>query len=365
MSGSRTALSALRREWFLGVALAASLIFYVGIPATSTAALAVKTLCLFAVLMGCCLAVVRHAEHLATRLGAPYGTLLLTLAVTLIEVISISALMAHAGDEPALARDTIFSVVMILLNFMVGISLLAGGWRYREQLFNLQGANAYLGVIIPLTVLSLILPSYTSTTAGPTLSGAQEVFVALVSIGLYTAFVAVQTVRHRGYFVLEEAAVHKTPSSLTLPPALHAVLLASYMAPLVYLAEQLGEPVSELLHICHAPPALGGIAIALLVATPEALGAVRAALANQLQRAMNIFMGSVLSTIGLTIPAMIVVSRVMGYDLVLGLQNANAVMLILTLTVSLITFSSNRTNVLQGAVHLVLFGAYLMLIFEA
>jgi Ca2+:H+ antiporter len=355
----------LRREWFLGVALAASLIFYAGIPATSTAALAVKTLCLFAVLMGCSLAVVRHAEHLAVRLGEPYGTLLLTLAVTLIEVISISALMAHAGNASAQARDTIFSVVMILLNFMVGISLLAGGWRYREQLFNLQGANAYLGVIIPLTVLSLILPSYTSTTAGPTLSGAQEVFVGLVSLGLYAAFLAVQTVRHRGYFVLEETAAHKAPPSLTLPPALHAVLLAAYMAPLVYLADQLGEPVSELLRICHAPPALGGVAIALLVATPEALGAVRAALANQLQRAMNIFMGSVLSTIGLTIPAMIVVSRVMGYNLVLGLQNANALMLILTLAVSLITFSSNRTNVLQGAVHLVLFGAYLMLIFEA
>lgn len=363
---------AARDEWFLAVSAGTGAVFLGVAPTIEHAlsgptGLAFLSLWLFAVLLGSCLSVVRHADHLAARMGEPYGTLILTLAVTFIEVMSISAMSGHGQDNPALVRDTIFAVVMILLNGMVGISLLLGAWRHREQQYNLQGANAYLGAIIPLTVLSLILPNFTRTAPGPTLSTGQEIFVALVSIGLYATFLAVQTVRHRSYFALAERddvvdeADHAAGAG---HPLRHAALLIAYMAPLVFLAEELGRPVGVLLQRLEAPAALGGVVIALLVATPEALGAVRAAAANRLQRSMNIFLGSVLSTIGLTIPAMIALSWHRGEKIVLGLQDADALMLVLTLVVSVVTFSSGRTNLLQGAIHLVLFGAYIMLIFQ-
>ncbi len=327
--------------------------------------LALLFLWLFGVVLGSCLAVVRHADHLAVRLGEPYGTLILTFAVTVIEVIAISAMTTHGTHNPALVRDTIFAVVMILLNGMVGVSLLLGAWRHREQQYNLQGANTYLGVIIPVTVLALILPNFTRTTPGPTLSSAQEDFVAVVLVGLYAVFLLVQTVRHRAYFMFGEPdGGHELPHGSARHPAVHAILLVAHMAPVVFLAEQLAHPVEALLDVLHAPAVLGGVVIALLVATPEAVGAVRAAAANQLQRSMNIFLGSVLSTISLTIPAMLMLSQFTGAKIVLGLENGNSVMLVLTLLVSVVTFSSGRTNVLQGAIHLVLFGAYILLIFQ-
>jgi Ca2+:H+ antiporter len=368
----KTLVTAIRQEWFLSVSAGTSAVFLVcganvADALSAPPGQAMLFLVLFSVVLGSCMSVVRHADHLAIRLGEPYGTLILTLAVTIIEVISITAMMTHGAHNAALVRDTVFAVVMILLNGMVGVSLLFGGWRHKEQVYNLQGANAYMGVIIPLTVLSLVLPNFTMTTPGPTLSPAQEDFVALVSIGLYAAFVAVQTSRHRAYFTLDaadEAGHHEAPHSTERHPATHAILLVAYMVPLVYLAEQLAHPVEALLQTLDAPAALGGCIIAILVATPEAVGAVRAAAANRLQRSMNIFLGSVLATIGLTIPAMLVIGRLNGESLVLGLQNANTVMLLLTLAVSLVTFSSQRTNVLQGTVHLVLFGAFILLLFQ-
>jgi Ca2+:H+ antiporter len=365
-------LGSLVDEWFLGVGLVSSAAFlfrgaFLADHLSTPYGLGLLFGWLFAAAFGCCLSVVRHADHLAVRLGEPYGTLILTLAVTIIEVVSISSLVMHGDHNPALVRDTIFAVIMIVLNGMVGLSLLLGGWRHLEQQFNLLGANTYLGVIIPLTVFSLILPNYTMTTAGPTLSTVQEVFVAMVSLGLYAIFLAVQTVRHRAYFRAGDAegnSDHEDPKGRRHHPLAHAALMVCYMVPLVFLAEQLAGPVDLLLARLHAPAPLGGAVIALLVATPEALSAIRAAAANRLQRSMNILLGSVLSTIGLTIPVMICISQIGGSKLVLGLQSGNAVMLVLTLAVSLVTFSSGRTNILQGAIHLVLFGAYVMLTFE-
>jgi len=366
--------TALREEWMLVIAAVTSLVLLfagheVAAAASGLAGLALLFLWLFVTVIGAGLSVVRHADHVAIRLGEPYGTLILTLAVTTIELIAISSMTLHGADDAAsdgnpLVRDTIFAVVMIILSGMVGVSLLLGAWRHREQIYNLQGANTYLGVIIPLTVLSLILPNFTRTTPGPTLSTQQEIFLVVVSIGLYVAFLAVQTNRHRSYFTLDEEAGHEPPPGTARSLAVHILLLAAYMVPVVFLAEQLAEPVDDLLHGLHAPSALGGVVVALLVATPEAVGAVRAAIADHLQRSMNIFLGSVLSTIGLTVPAMLALGQLTGQKFVMGLQDADAVMLLLTLTVSLVTFSSARTNVLQGAVHLVLFGAYILLIFE-
>jgi Ca2+:H+ antiporter len=231
---------------------------------------------LFVAILGSALSVVRHADRLAVRLGEPYGTLILTLSVVVIEVASITAIMLHGENNPTLTRDTLFAVVMIILNGMVGLALLLGGLRHREQDYNLQGANAYLGVILPLIAFSLLLPDFTQTTPGPTLSIGQSTFIAIVAVGLYATFLALQTGRHRNYFTFE--------------------------------AGQLARPADYVIETMGAPDAVGGVAIAILVATPEAIGAVRAALANRVQRSINILLGSVLSTIGVTIPAMIATS---------------------------------------------------------
>ncbi len=359
----------LRAEWFLVASVATSLAFLLlgdklHDDSLGPAAQSVVFVWLFASILGSAMAVVRHAEHLAQRLGEPLGTLILTLAVTVIEAASILAVMLHSRDQPTVMRDTVFAVIMIILNGMVGTSLLVGALRHREQSYNLRGANTYLSVIIPLAVLSLIMPDFTQTTPGPTLSFAQQVFLAVMFLGLYAAFLAVQTGRHRGYFMLEsegDAAHHLAGGSSTTT---HAVLLVAYMIPVVYLAEQFGQPIVAMIARLNAPVALGGIIIAALVATPEAIGAVRSALANQLQRSINICLGSLLATISLTIPLMLLVNHFLGAPIFLGLQNTSFVMLVLTLALSIVTFSSGRTNVLQGAVHLLLFIAYILLTFQ-
>ncbi len=213
----------LREERFLGVSALTALAFLLAgdtLLADLTRPLWLSTvfLWLFLVALGAALAVVRHAEALAHRLGEPYGTLILTLAVTVIEAVSISTMMLHGGSS-TLVRDTVFAVIMLLMNGLIGVSLLLGGWHHREQSFNCQGANAYLGVIIPLAMMTLILPDYTQTTAGPTLSLTQESVLALISLGLYAAFLAIQTGRHSGYFILEVPDTRRRSHRRRSPPA--------------------------------------------------------------------------------------------------------------------------------------------------
>jgi Ca2+:H+ antiporter len=363
---------ALRAEWFLGFSFATTFVFAFGgetlySELSNPLWLAPIFLWLFATVMGSALSVVRHADEVAEVLGEPYGTLVLTLSVTAIEVMSITAVMLHGANNPTLVRDTLFAIVMIVLGIMVGGSLLMGAWRHREQHYNLQSANAYLGVIIPLSVLTLSLPDFTQTTPGPTLSLAQQLFILVTSVGLYCVFLAIQTGRHRGYFRFDEQPAEPHPHIVPrAPPRLlpHALLLAAYMAPVAFLAEQLARPIDYFIETLAAPTPLGGVIIAIMVATPEALGATRAAMVNHLQRSVNISLGSVLSTIGLTVPVMLAISYLTSRDVYLGLDPANDLLLVLTLAVSVVTFSSGRTNVLQGAVHVVLFAAFVMLIFQ-
>jgi Ca2+:H+ antiporter len=361
----------LAGEWLLVISLATCIVFAV-FGETLFARLAQPVflilvfLWLFGVILASALAVVRHADQVAEILGEPFGTLVLTLAVTAIEVMSISAVMLHGANNPTLVRDTLFSIVMIILGGVIGSALLLGGWRHREQHYNLQGANAYLGVIIPLVILTLTLANFTTTTPGPTLSFAQQMFLLVISCGLYAAFLAVQTGRHRGYFVSDGTDESPPPSLPQARTSLawHAVLLVAYILPVVYLAEQLARPIDYLIETLRWPAALGGVVIAMLVATPEAISAIRSATVNRLQRSINISLGSVLSTTGLTVPAMLVVSHLTGHEIYFGLNGANDVILILTLAVSVVTFASGRTNVLQGAVHVILFAAFLMLIVQ-
>ena len=363
--------SIFRDEWFLGVSLATVAIFYfLGGKLDDKLAdplwLAFVFIWLFGVVMGSALNVVRHADHVSQVVGEPYGTLVLTLSVTAIEVLSISAVMLHGENNPTLVRDTLFAIIMIILGGMVGVSLLAGGFRHREQHYNLQGANAYLSVIIPLALLTLSLPNFTVTTPGPTLSIAQQSFLVVMSLGLYAAFLAIQTGRHRGYFILDEDEQEAAgPVKAKGPLVKHAVLLVVYILPVVFLAEQLAHPIDYLIETLKVPEPLGGVIIAMLVATPEAIGATRAALVNSVQRSINIFLGSVLSTIGLTVPIMLVISYWTAHEVYLGLVSANNLLLAVTLVVSVVTFASGRTNILQGAVHVMLFAAFIMLIFQA
>jgi len=360
-----------REEWFLAFSLATTAAFAfsgerIYERLDNPFWLAVVFAWLFGTVMGSALAVVRHADHVAEILGEPYGTLVLTLSVTAIEVMSITAVMLHGDNNPTLVRDTLFAIVMIILGGMVGVSLLAGGWRHSEQHYNLQSANTYLSVIIPLALLTLSLPNFTVTTPGPTLSTAQQAFLVVISIGLYCAFLAIQTGRNRRYFMTEEEAdepAHSPKGGRGL--AWHAVLLVAYILPVVLLAEQLAHPIDYLIETLKVPAPLGGVIIAMLVATPEAISATRSAWMNKVQRSINIFLGGVLSTIGLTVPVMLVISYLTAHEVFLGLTSANDLLLAVTLIVSVITFASGRTNILQGAVHVVLFAAFVMLIFEA
>jgi Ca2+:H+ antiporter len=370
-NGRLQALKPVQAEWPLLLAIATSALFLLGGAPVARLLMHPPLLiptfgCLFLTILFGSKAVVRHAEDLAHELGEPFGTLVLTLSITTIEVASISAVMLHGSNNPTLARDTIFAILMIILNGMVGLSLLFGGWVHKEQHYNLQGANVYLSVIVPLAVLSLILPDFTRTTPGPTLSGTQQAFLVIVALGLYGAFLAIQTGRHRLYFSAETSQSEESEETGTKPRSVYrnVSLLVAYLVPIIYLAELLATPIDYFTETLHLPDALGAVIIAALVATPEALSAVRAAMANHLQRAMNIFLGSVLATIGLTIPAMLVVGHFSGRPFVLGLEHTDIVMLLLTLFSCGITFGSGRTNVLQGAVHLLLFAVYVLLIFQ-
>jgi Ca2+:H+ antiporter len=320
---------------------------------------------LFAAILLSAAGVVRHAEAVAVKLGEPIGTLVLTLAVIGIEVTMIGAVMATGPGNESLARDAMLAVIMIVLNGMVGLSLLLGGWKYHEQVYNLQGANAFLAVIIPISVLGLILPNFTTSSPGPTYSPLHSTFLVIISIGLYGVFLAIQTARHPDYFVPPPGAPSSDHADHEVRSfAYHVPLMIGYLVGVVLLAKKIAVPIDYGIHVLHAPPALGGFLVSVLVLSPESVAAIRAARSNQLQRAVNLLLGSVAASICLTIPAALTIGYVIGGPVVLGLDNVDMVLLVLTLTVSVLTFAGGRTNVLLGAVHLLLFLAYVMMVFE-
>lgn len=366
----------LLKEWPLSMNLATALVFIVfgqslladlSHPVRFTLILTWLLLIILASLF----AVVRHAESLAEKLGEPLGTLVLTLAVTGIEVMIIVATMSTGKGSPTLARDAMFAIIMIMLNGKVGLTLLIGGLKYKEQDYNLQGANAFLAVILPLAVIGLVLPNFTSSSPDQTFSPIQAAFLIIVSVALYGIFLAIQNGRHRAYFRIarQTAETKDAKRKWRIVHEVHSVpyhllLLLAYMGPLVILSQQIAVPIDFTIRVLGAPVALAGLLIAMLVLAPESFEAVRAALANDLQRAVNILLGSVLATIGLTIPAVLAFGLLTGKPIILGLEPVDITMLALTLALSTMTFSSSRTNVLLGSVHLLLFFAYLLLIFQ-
>ena len=317
-------------------------------------------------LAGSVFAAVHHAEVVAHKVGEPFGTLVLAIAVTVIEVALIVSVMLGAGPEKAgLARDTVFAAVMIVCNGIVGICLLVGGLRHREQDFQISGASAALAVLASLSVLTLVMPNYTSTELGPVLTRSQLAFAGISSLVLYGVFVFVQTVRHRDFFLADSAnlaneEIHAAPPGGRVAALSGALLLVCLIA-VVLLAKLLSPVVERAVLRAGAPEAVVGIIIAALVLLPEGLAAVRAARADRLQTSLNLALGSALASIGLTIPTVAAVFLWTGQPLALGLGGKETVLLFLTLLVGTFTLSTGRTNILQGAVHLSLFAAYLFL----
>jgi len=315
-----------------------------------------------AVLICTVFAAVYHAEVVAHRTGEPFGTLVLALAVTVIETaLIVSVMIAAPAEHAKLPRDTVYAAVMIVCNGIVGLCLLWGGARHHEQGFQVQGASAALAVLAALTILTLVLPSVAITVPGPWFSTSQLMFDGIVSLALYGSFVFVQTVRHRDYFLPakdDEADTHAPPPSNTTAVLSAGLLLASLVA-VVGLAKFLTPTVEFGLARIDAPKSVVGIIIAGLVLLPEGLAAVRAAKANRLQTSLNLALGSSLATIGLTIPAVAVVSIILNQPLELGLDAKDQDLLALTLFVSVITLGTGRTTVLQGIVHLLIFAVFL------
>jgi Ca2+:H+ antiporter len=321
---------------------------------------------LFAVILWSAMCVVRHAECLAVKLGEPYGTLILTLSAISIEVVMISTAMLHGANNPTLGRDAIFAVIMIALNGFAGLCLVIGGLRYREQYYNLQGVNSYLNVIMTLAVLGLVLPNFTTSTSSPTFSTEQEIFLIVMSLLLYGIFLLIQTMRHRRYFMESRETVVANSDHHPLQAystGFHATMLLLYMVTVILLAKKFAVPLDNSIERFGMPQEFGGAIIAALVLAPEGIGAIDATLRNQLQRSINILFGSVLATIGLTISAVLTIGLSTKQSVVLGVQGGNLPLLLLTLAVSVVTFTSRKTNVLQGCVHLLLFAVFVLLIF--
>lgn len=305
---------------------------------------------------------VHHAEVVAHRVGEPFGTLVLAVAVTVIEVaLIVSVMVSDPAGKAGLARDTVFAAVMIVCNGIVGLCLLAGGVRHHVQGFQLHGANAALAVLAALTTLTLVLPNVTESAAGSVFNSAQLVFAAHASLSLYIAFVFVQTVRHRDYFLPVEVSsseeVHAEPPSDRVALASLALLLIALIG-VVGLAKGLTPTVEWAINRAAAPKSVVGIIIAGLVLLPEGLAAVRAARANRLQTSLNLALGSALATIGLTIPVVACVSLIINQPLMLGLGAKEHALLMLTLLLCVVTLGTGRTTVLQGIVHLVVFAAF-------
>ncbi|WP_431263961.1 calcium:proton antiporter [Roseateles chitinivorans] len=348
--------------WSLAAPLAAILAL-VGLTAgaNSTLVLGVVSVLLIAAV----LAAVHHAEVVAHRVGEPYGSLVLAVAVTIIEVALIVSLMLAGGESTnALARDTVFSAIMIVCNGVLGLCILVGGWKHQELAFRVEGTSPTLAVLAALSVLTLVLPAFTTSSAGPTFTTTQLLFAGGVSLVLYGAFVFVQAVRHRDYFLpvagVDDQDMHAAPPSWRVAGTSLALLLVCLVG-VVGLAKLLAPTIERGVQAIGAPPSLVGVIVAMLVLLPETVAAVRAALHNRLQTSLNLALGSGLASIGLTIPTVAVLSPLFPHSLVLGLTPLSMVLLFLTFIVGGLTLGGGRATVLQGAVHMVVFVVFLFL----
>ena len=350
-------------RWSIGVPIAAVVaLAIVWNRPLQWALIAVVALALIAAV----LAAVHHAEVVALRVGEPFGTLILAVAVTVIEVgLIVSVMLAGGPTATVVARDAVFAAVMIACTGIIGICLVVGGLRHRELEYRIEGTSPALAVLVALAILTLVVPAYTTTTPGPSFSKLQLAFVGVMCLALYGVFVFVQTVRHRDYFLPSDVGnedSHAAPPSRKTAMTSFGLLAISLLA-VVGLAKKLAPSIEAGIAAASAPLAVVGIAIAMLVLLPETAAAVRAAARNRLQTSLNLGIGSAIACIGLTIPTVAVVSMVIGIPLELGIAAKEAVLLVLTFVVAVLTLGSGRATVMQGAVHLALFAAFIFLAF--
>jgi len=334
-----------------------------GVAFTPTAGGIVIAVVLLVILFGTVFAAVHHAEVIAELIGEPYGTLLLTLAVTVIEVALIATIMLGDKGVPTLARDTVFAVVMIVCNGLVGVCILTGGLRFREQDVRVTGTNVYLSVLIVFATITLVMPNYTLTTPGPLYSELQLSFVSVVTIVLYAVFLYTQTILHRDYFVIDDGGGGDGGHVPDRMLALSAVLLVVSLLAVVLLAKKFSLVVDAGIALVGAPEALAGVLVALLILLPESVAAISAARHNDLQKSINLALGSSLATIGLTIPAVAVAAAIMDKPLELGLSAQKMILLGMTFLLSMLTFGTGRTNILFGMIHIVVFAVYIFMVF--
>jgi Ca2+:H+ antiporter len=325
---------------------------------------AMVALCLGALVLAV-ISAVHHAEVIAHRVGEPYGTLVLALAITVIEVALVLSIMLAGGENAAsLARDTVYATIMIICNGVVGVCLLVGGLRHREQSFRIEGTGSGLAALAVLSTLVLVMPGLTSSAPGPRYTLWQMVFVAASSLALWLVFVFIQTVRHRDYFLPARAAtdesVHAEPPTRAASAASFGLLLVALVG-VVALAKLISPAIERGVAAVGAPKAVIGILVAMIVLLPETWAAIRAARADRLQTSMNLAFGSALASIGLTVPVVVVAVVALDLPLTLGLQAKDIALLALTFLVGAITLGSGRTNLMQGAIHLVVFAAFLVL----
>ncbi|MGZ0150028.1 calcium:proton antiporter [Kribbella sp. WER1] len=314
-------------------------------------------------------AAVHHAEVVAHKVGEPFGTLILALAVTVIEVALIVTLMASGGDKAAsLARDTVFAAVMITCNGILGLALVLGSLRHRVQVFRVQASYSALTVMTALVTLSLVLPTFTTSAEGPQFSTAQLAFAGVTSLVMYGVFVFIQTIRHRDYFLpadtngdVDEDEDHHADAPSGATALLSLGLLLVCLVSVVGLAKTVSPNLEHAVQSAGLPLSVVGVVIAMLVLLPETIAAVRAALRNRLQTSVNLALGSALASIGLTIPAIALASIWLSGPLVLGLGGKEMVLFALTVVTGIITLSTGRATLLQGAVHLAVFSAFLFL----
>lgn len=318
-------------------------------------------------LIGSVITAVHQAEVIAHKVGEPLGTLILAVCVTIIEVALIVSIMLSAGEDGGLiARDSVFAVIMIVMNGVIGMSILLGCLRHHILSFRVEGSNSGLTVLIAMAFMILIVPNFTTTTLGPTFSDSQLMFAGVLSLVLYCTFVFVQTVRHRDYFLQQNEPELKNSASNVIAPSntkifVSGILLLISLVSVVLLAKALSPSIELAIDMMGAPRAVVGIAIALLVLLPEGVAATRAAINNRLQNSLNLSIGSALASIGLTIPVVAFVSIVFDLPISLGVDALGMTFLGLTFLLSILTIAIGRATVLQGAVHLVVFAAYLFL----
>lgn len=312
-------------------------------------------------LIGNVLSAVHHAEVVAHKVGEPFGTIILALAITIIEVALIVSLMVAGGDNSAyLARDTVFAAIMLILNGILGLCLLLGGLKHHEQYFGQKSASTALITLMAILVLTLVLPNFTSSTPGPTYSLSQLVFVAIAALILYSSFILMQTVRHRDYFLADDDDPHHHAQPPSTRVALTSLIfLVVCLGIVVLLAKSLSPAIENIVMVIGAPKTLVGVIIAAVVLLPEGMAALNAAHRNRLQTSINLALGSALASIGLTIPAVVIVCLLYDINMVLGLDFKSIVLLILSLFTVMIALNQGRTNMLYGIVLLVNLSAYI------